>query len=86
VHAEPAREDASRTLATLSDRAPMWRAGRRTPVIPQRHDSSNMGELRKSIGLRTVATARFVLRHRRTECHRHGRNRHHIASYEVGSV
>ena len=54
VHAEPAREDSRRTLATLLLQCGDPAVAR--PVIAQVRDN-DVGELRKSIGLRAVATA-----------------------------
>jgi superkiller protein 3 len=56
VHAEPAREDSRRTLATLLLQCGEPAIAR--PVISQGCDT-DIGELRKSIGLRTVAMALF---------------------------
>ncbi|KAH9978973.1 TPR-like protein [Lactifluus volemus] len=54
MHAEPAREASRRTLATLLLQCGLPAVAR--PVISQGRDS-DIGELRKSIGLRAVATA-----------------------------
>jgi hypothetical protein len=56
MHAEPAREASRRTLATLLLQCGLPAVAR--PVISQGRDS-DIGELRKSIGLRAVATALF---------------------------
>ena len=56
MKAEPSREDARRTLATLLLQCGEPAFAR--PVISQGCDC-DVGELRKSIGLRAVATALF---------------------------
>jgi hypothetical protein len=55
VHAEPAREDARRTLATLLLQCGEPATAR--SVISQAGENSDIADLRASIGLRAVARA-----------------------------